>query len=75
MRIVLNKPMVLAVGLSLSQAKEALKKAAESSAAEHVTFYLESGPKCNGHELHGRPKFLTKIFLNDPESFLIEIQS
>ena len=73
MRIVLNKNMILATGLSYKEGCKALEAAANSPAAKHITFTLYSAPGIEGYELHGRCKSITALFIAEPEDFLIEI--
>ena len=73
MRILLNKPMVLATGLTLAQASEAVRMASATKAGEYITFsFLEIGTT-RKYELLGHCNEITSLFVANANDFVIEI--
>ena len=73
MRIVLHSEMIFETGLSYADATKALELANKSPAAKHITFSIAGVPGVEGWALQGRHDELTKLFINNPEDFVIEV--
>lgn len=72
-KILLHTDIVFCNDLSYDDAKKALELASQSIVAEHVTFYIKSGPGQKGWNLVGHDNLLTELFVKDPDKFVIEV--
>jgi hypothetical protein len=72
-KITLIKPMILATGLSYGEACEALALANSSQASQHISFSIVRKPKNEGWDLEGSVYPINKLFLKNPDSFVIEV--
>lgn len=71
MNVVLIKEMILKENLEWEEATQLLTEANKSPAAEHIVFHINS-ERGSKWRLVGNCKELNKLFLDDPDKFVIK---